>query len=128
MTPGGALLGHTIDARLGGLVAGCTPTTGAELKFLVESKSFPTHPPTHPPTHSTYTAAHSNRLLLLTTHPPTKTDTTCPVVTLLPGGNYTLREFIHVLPGRSVPPTHPPSSPIQTTLFSSIHPPIPSTQ
>ena len=29
-------------------------------------------------------------------------DTTCPVISLLPGGNYTLREYIMVKPGRRV--------------------------
>ena len=113
MTPGGALFGMHIDSRLGGMVPGCTPKNGTELRFLVESTYIHTH--THTYTHiqtnvavcvwrGSFSSLYPPSLTrsLPHTHTHTHTDTTCPVITLLPGGNYTLSSYILVKPGRRV--------------------------
>lgn len=42
-TPGGILFAPFLESRLGNLLPGCTPTTGDELQYMVESKSMELH-------------------------------------------------------------------------------------
>ena len=37
-TPGGLLFAPFLESRLGNLLPGCTPATGDELQYMVESK------------------------------------------------------------------------------------------
>jgi hypothetical protein len=38
MTPGGVAFGMNVEARMGGMIPGCTPKNGTQLRFLVESE------------------------------------------------------------------------------------------